>query len=314
VLNISGDISIYLAIERGYFEEEGLRVDMVPFRSGTEQIPLLATNHLQFGAASLDAALLNAVARGVDLRIVGEKARQHGKYQGVGVIVRADLYANGTLDQIEELRGRNFAVVSVGNTTDLYVERTLQKGGLTPSDVSITTMPIADMAGAMANGAIDAAWMFEPFTTLTTRAGIGRQLVDVSQVAPEFYLQFLLVAEQFAEQNPEAVRRFITAHLRGQRDYYRAFVTRESPDSEREALIDLWVKYTAVKDRALYEEMGYSAVEPNGYIDPAVLDIFQDWAFQKGLIPQKVDIRKVIDPQYAEYAVGRLGRLPDPFR
>jgi NitT/TauT family transport system substrate-binding protein len=202
----------------------------------------------------------------------------------------------------------------VGNTTDLYVERTLQKGGLTPADVSLTTMPIADMAGAMANGAIDAAWMFEPFTTLTTRAGIGRQVVDVSQVAPEFYLQFLLVAEQFAEQNPEAVRRFVTAHMRGQRDYYRAFVTRESPDSEREALIDQWVKYTAVKDRGLYEEMGYSAVEPNGYIDPAVPDIFQDWALQKGLIAQRVDMRKLIDPQYTEYAVGRLGRLPDPFR
>src|SRR5204862_3133762 len=100
----------------------------------------------------------------------------------------------------------------------------------------------------------------------------------------------------------------------GQRDYYRAVVTRESPDSEREALIDLWFKYTAVKDRALYEEMGYSAVEPNGYIDPAVLDLFQDWAFQKGLIGQKVDIRKLIDSQYTEYAVGRLGRLPDPFR
>ena len=57
VLNTLGDAGIYIALERGYFADEGLQVELVPFRSGQEQIPALATNQIQFGSGSLDVQI-----------------------------------------------------------------------------------------------------------------------------------------------------------------------------------------------------------------------------------------------------------------
>jgi NitT/TauT family transport system substrate-binding protein len=311
VLNTLGDAGIYLALERGYFEAEGLQVELVPFRSGQEQIPAVATNQIQFASGSLDVSILNAVARDVNIRIVQDKGRNGDTYSGAGIVVRSTLYANGTVDELAKMKGKSLGISVIGTTTDLYLQRALQPVGLTLDDISMTVVPMTDMAGALANGAVDSAWLFEPWTALVTGADIGRILIDSSKIAPDFYSQFLIVSEQFARENPEAVRRFVTAHLRGQRDYYRAFVLGEGGD--REAIIGYWMKYTSVKDRALYDRMGYGAVEPNGYIDPAILEVFQDWAFDNGRLPQKVDIRKLIDPQYIQYAVERLGRLPERF-
>ncbi|HZU06298.1 MAG TPA: ABC transporter substrate-binding protein [Chloroflexota bacterium] len=313
VLNIAGDAGIYIALERGYFTDEGLRVELVSFRSGQEQIPALATNQIQFGSGSLDVSLLNAVARDIHLRIVQDKGRNSSAYSGAGIVVRTDLYTDGSLDEIQELQGKTLAISVIGTTTDLYLERALAQAGLTLDDINLTIIPIVNMTSALANRAVDAAWMFEPFTAQALIADVGRILIDTSKIAPHFYSQFLLVSEQFAQQNPEAVRRFVTAHLRGQRDYYYAFVSGERTE-DREAIIEYLIKYTAVKDRTLYDRMGYGAVEPNGYIDPTVLEEFQDWAFQKGRLAQKVDIHKLIDPQYVQYAVERLGRLPERFR
>src|SRR5262245_50739707 len=178
----------------------------------------------------------------------------------------------------------------------------------------MTALGLPETMTALSNRAIELAWLGEPVMTFARTSDVGRVLAWSSEIAPEFYLQFLMVSDQFARQDPEAVRRFVTAHLRGQRDYYRAFVTRESSDSEREAIIEYLMQYTPLKDRALYDRMGYVAVEPNGYVDPAVLEQFQDWVFQKGRVPQKVDMRALIDPQYVNYAVERLGKLPDRYR
>jgi NitT/TauT family transport system substrate-binding protein len=103
----------------------------------------------------------------------------------------------------------------------------------------------------------------------------------------------------------------VTAHLRGQRDYYRAFVSNEA---DRQEIIQWLTKYTAVKDPAMYERMRYHAVEPNGYVDPRPIERFQDFCIDKGLLPTRVDLAQLIDPQFVQYALERLGRLPDPYR
>ena len=73
----------------------------------------------------------------------------------------------------------------------------------------------------------------------------------------------------------------MTAYLRGQRDYYRAFQLRQD-EALRQEIIQIAVKETTVKDPALYERMGSHAVEPNGYLDVPVIADMQDWYVRRG--------------------------------
>ena len=105
------------------------------------------------------------------------------------------------------------------------------------------------------------------------------------------------------------MRRFAVAHLRAQRDYWRAFVKEEGGKDE---IIQIFTKHTAIKDPALYARMSMHGVEPNGLVDERVLNDMQDFFVRVGNQREKIDLGRVIDRSYVDYALARLGRVPTP--
>jgi len=312
VIGIFVDIGLLIAQERGYYQEEGLEVRFETFRNGAEEVPALASDQIQFGTAALDPSLFNAVARDIPLKIVSEKSRNSPAHGTGAVVARADLYDSGALNQLSQLKGRKFAVPSPG-IPQRYAELALQKGGLALEDIEQVTIPFPDMPAALANGSVDAAWMNEPYLVLAEERGFARRLASAADLYPRLITNVLIISAGFGQEKPEAARRFVTAYLRGQRDFYRGFQLGQD-EALRQQIIQIAVKETPVKEAALYEKMGFHAVEPNGYIDAAVVAEMQDWFAGRGLIPEPVDVSKVIDRQYLDYALQRLGTLPDPYR
>jgi hypothetical protein len=69
-------------------------------------------------------------------------------------------------------------------------------------------------------------------------------------------------------------------------------------------------KYTPLKDEALIRKMPPTGMNPDGYLDAQRLAEYQDWFAARGHVPQKVDVAKVYDPSFAEYANSVLGPYP----
>jgi ABC-type nitrate/sulfonate/bicarbonate transport system substrate-binding protein len=170
------------------------------------------------------------------------------------------------------------------------------------------TIPFPDMPAALANGSIDAAWMNEPFATVSAERGFARKLATAAELWPTLVTNVLMVSDHFAQSQPEAVRRYVAAHLRAQRDYYRAFVLAEDP-ALRAEIVRILTANTNVKDPTLYDRMAIHAVDPNGTVDPAIVAEVQDWFASKGVVPVKADPQRIVDRQYLDYATQRLGRI-----
>ena len=64
-----------IALERGYFQEQGLNVEFTQFDSTARMTPSLASGQLDVGAGGVGAALFNAIGRGVPIKIVGPQAQ-----------------------------------------------------------------------------------------------------------------------------------------------------------------------------------------------------------------------------------------------
>jgi NitT/TauT family transport system substrate-binding protein len=154
---------------------------------------------------------------------------------------------------------------------------------------------------------VDAAWLVEPFTAIVEAQGTARTVVSSGDAYPGAVTMVLVVSPGFARNHPDAVRRFVVAHLRGQRDYYRAIVKDEGG---RDEVIASLIAHTPVKDPGLYSRMGMHAVDPNGTMDERVLDDYQDYFVRMGTQQRKLDLGRVIDRSYVDYALQRLGRLP----
>src|SRR5688500_2999672 len=69
----STDAPIHIAQERGYFREQGLDVELMRFNSTADQIAALGTGQLAVGVGGVNAALFNAFAQDVPIRIVADK-------------------------------------------------------------------------------------------------------------------------------------------------------------------------------------------------------------------------------------------------
>src|SRR5207248_5674658 len=70
---------LFLAISHGYFAEEGLEPELLPFDSGEQALPVLATGQVEVSTLGLSAGLFGAIARGAELKIVaGNSSNEPG--------------------------------------------------------------------------------------------------------------------------------------------------------------------------------------------------------------------------------------------
>jgi NitT/TauT family transport system substrate-binding protein len=302
-----GEAGVFDAIEKGYFREEGIEVELVPFRVSAEMTAPLATGEIAFGSMGLDASLFNAVERGIPIKIVGYNAIINERDTSGSWMVRQDLIDSGRFKELSDLRGMKVVINTPGGTGAVWAERVLAKGGLTPDDVEFTTLGFADQPAAYANKGIDTGFLVEPFVSVAESQGTASILLPSGQFfLPGLPVMNLVMSPVFAQQQPEAARRILVAYLRGQRDYYRTWVKNEGG---REEFDQILIKHTPIKEPRLFTRMATHDVDVNGAMDPTVMNEMQDYFVKYGTLPQKVDLSKVIDGSYAEYAVSRIGRL-----
>jgi NitT/TauT family transport system substrate-binding protein len=306
ILQIAAEAGVFLALERGYFREEGVEVELTPVR-GADRMPAFASGAIQVADGSPDPALFNAMERDIDLRLVASNSVVVPNEASAAVVVRRDLIDSGRYRSLNDLAGMTVGISSSGGGAgDVYLERSLAVAGLTLADISTTVVAMPDTVAALANKAVDAAWAIEPALTLSERQGVATRTVVLGDAYPGAISSVVMMSPQFTQDQPEAARRFVTAHLRGQRDYYRAFVKNEGG---RDQIVPILIKHTALKDPDLYGIIGWHGVDPNGDLDERMLNDWQDHYIKWGSQRQRLDMSKVVDHSFIDYALARLGRI-----
>src|SRR5262249_50688162 len=113
----------------------------------------------------------------------------------------------------------------------------------------------------------------------------------------------IIYGQRFAEEQPEAAKRWMVAYLRGIRAYTDSVVKGD----DRAGIETILAAHTPVKDPALYAKMQPTGFDPNGRLEVQSLEADQDWFMQLGLQQKRADLSKIIDYQYVDGAVARLG-------
>jgi NitT/TauT family transport system substrate-binding protein len=299
---------LQLALDRGYFTAQGLDVETVLITSGAEMVPALATNQIQVGNGAPSAALFNALARGVNIRLVADFAHAGPPSDTVhAIVVRKELWDSGAVRSAADLKGgRVFAGIGVSGTiSDRLLIKALAQEGTNADGIELQYMPIPDIYAALANGRIDAGSMTEPLTTQAVQQGVATVLYPVGAVIPGAILSVLQYSAQFATEQPDAATRFMVGYLHGVRDYHDAFVLQK----DRDAAINTLLESMSPKDRRMWETAHYITTDQNGAIDVNDLMDSAEFYLQQGEIAGPLpDFSKFIDTRFAEAAAQILGR------
>ncbi|MGH2400162.1 MAG: ABC transporter substrate-binding protein, partial [bacterium] len=99
------DAGFFVAQEKRYFAEEGLAVEFIPFQTAALMVAPLGVGQLDAGGGAVSAGLFNALARGIDLRIVADKATIRTGQSYEGLVIRKDLVDAGRFRGMQDLKG-----------------------------------------------------------------------------------------------------------------------------------------------------------------------------------------------------------------
>src|SRR5581483_7798543 len=147
------DAGVFIASARGYFAEQGLNVDSQPFQSGPNTIVPLASGDLDVAGGTFSIALLNAIDRGVRLRVVADKGTSRPGFEFSQVVLRRDLLDSGQVHDVADLRGRRVAVASLRSGAEAIAHQVLAQGGVGIDEVTLVPLGYPDMLVAYANDA-----------------------------------------------------------------------------------------------------------------------------------------------------------------
>jgi NitT/TauT family transport system substrate-binding protein len=306
VLGITAGAGNYLGAGQGYFAEEGLDVEFVPFRTGVEQIPALATGQLDVGAGATGGALFNAIAQDLPIRIVADHGGIRNGWSSAALVLRKELLDGGRVHDYADLRGLRYALTSTaGNATQVELDKALRQGGMRIEDVEVAELGFPETLSALSNNAVDGTVIVEPFVTLAEERGLGGIWRRVPEYLPVHQTGVLIYGPSIMQAPGDVAVRFMKGYLRGARDYNVAVERRDA--AVREQVIAILMEHTTLKDRALYDRISYAWLDPDGRV---VMDSIADdlsWYVDHGYVRERLDVARVVDSSFAERAVAQLG-------
>ncbi len=301
------EAGLYLALEKGYFQEQGLAVETVvaPNASLADMVPQLATGGLDVGQGGILPALFNAFLRDTGIRVVAAAAVvEPGR--STAFLVRKALFEAGDVREYAALRGKTLAGSPSLSITYIAYMTALERGGLQPGDVRIVPLTFPDTVPALANGAIDAALLVEPFAAAAVERGAAVRWREMADLLPHWPLTLWVYSPRLVYDQPDVGRRFMIALLRGVRAYEDAVTKRVGWVEAVTAL----TKHTAIKDPALYDKMTLLKLPTSGELQLDRLQQALDWFIQAGAVPQPPDLSQLIVTEFTDYA----SRLLGPYR
>jgi NitT/TauT family transport system substrate-binding protein len=215
----------FTALHDGLFTREGLKINYTPAVSSDTAIAQQLKGQLDISAGNYVSYVEYNAEHGSPIEVVAEGSVTQ---QGAQTLFTMPSSHINTLSQ---LKGKLIGVNAPGNIEFLLDEAVLQQNGVNPKSVEFPTgkdpasapfadggaIPFPEMAGLLASGKLAAATLPEPFASEAEQQYGAVPLADLNQGATSnFPIEGYVVTKQWAQQNPNTLKRFLAALEIGQ--------------------------------------------------------------------------------------------------
>jgi NitT/TauT family transport system substrate-binding protein len=195
---------LYVAKEKGFFDEQGLDVDINVFKSGTEQQQALVADAVLIGSGGVTEPL-TMQAQGVDTAI----------FTFIQDALVYKIMAKPEIKTLDDLKGKTMAVSRAGALSEQIVKIALTKEGKDPSMLKYQQAGGSTQRfAALQAGAVDAAILDAPSNQLAQKAGYT-MLVDVPKLLPGFPYEVGYAKKDAIAKNRDVFVRYTRGYIKG---------------------------------------------------------------------------------------------------
>ncbi|HEY1372304.1 MAG TPA: ABC transporter substrate-binding protein [Candidatus Binatia bacterium] len=217
---------LWVGREANLFEKQGLKVEVAFIRSGTTMSQALLAGELAV-AQTGGPAVIQAAVGGADFVLLAV------------ALNTTPIVIMGTVNKMEELKGKAIGVTRYGANTDISARYALRKYNLVPDkDVALVQLDeYAGIMGGIASGRIAAGALSDPFTMHAAKLGY-KELANVGALGLEFPFVTLTAKKSYVRDHADIVQRFMRAYVEAIALY------KNKPDFAAKVT----QKYTGIKD------------------------------------------------------------------
>jgi NitT/TauT family transport system substrate-binding protein len=199
-LKVLAFLPAYVARAQGFWEDEGLDVNIIEFKGDADAVQALAGDAVDVNVAALQGAL-NMIKGGQDVRVV---------WGGMNV---ADFswYMQPQYKGWEDLKGKKFAVTSPGSLTELLLKAIAKENGLDPEkDLEIVKVGTTSNAfAALRSGTIDVAFLSPPTKYQAEEEGFKLLATQAEEIATDWPKEVVYAKQEVIDGSPNTMRAFL---------------------------------------------------------------------------------------------------------
>jgi len=281
----------YVAVDRGYFKEEGIDLEF-DYRFETDGMKLVGAGELPFAVVSGEQVPL-ARAQGLPVVYVMEW------WQKFPVVVVS--FADKNIKTPADLVGKSVGLPGFFGASYIGWRGLLYKAGVKEADIKTQDIGFTQVA-ALQQGKVDAAVVYINNEPVQLRAaGLNVDVIAVSD-SVSMVANGIVTNEKTIKEQPELVRGFVRALMRGVKD---AMADPELAFNTSKKFVEGLgsdPKNDAIQQQVLAETIKLWQGGTLGKSDPAAWDTTQDVLLSMGLLKEKIDDAKLFTNQFIDEA------------
>lgn len=260
-LPIANAAAMYLGMQEGFFEEEGLEVEPTVLGGGNEIITGLVAGDYDFGFVGYISAGV-ALSQNVPVCVVtANDATGTSEDDDWQALVAG---ADAGIESPQDLAGTTIGINALGGVAEVLIKAGLDAEDVDPDSVEFIEVPFPEVPAAISAGRIDAGYASEPFITSVLDEGGEVVFAPQSALAPEYPNGSYAASEEFLAERGDVVERFVRAmdrsveYARDNEDAVREIIPTytEIPPEVVERM-RLPVFTSELDEQAIDEQMGF---------------------------------------------------------
>jgi NitT/TauT family transport system substrate-binding protein len=284
----------YVAINQGFFEEEGVTLELSNGQGADKVMTAIISGQVDIGFSGPEACVYVYNEGKEDYAIVfAQLTKRDGSFL-VGREPEPDF-------SWENLKGSYIIGGRKGGMPEMTLEYVLRKHGLEPNvDLTVdTSVQFAVMAGAFTGGTGEYVALFEPTATMLEKEEKGYVLASIGQDSGEIPYTAYYAKKSFIENNEDLIQRFTNAIYKGQK-----WVDTHSPEEIAEAIQEFFPDTdleTLTNVARRYKEIDAWNKDP--VLKEHSFDLMQTVMEEAQVLDKRAPHDKIVDNSFAEKAI-----------
>ena len=284
----------YVAIAKGFMEEEGLEIEITTGQGADKVMTAVIAGQSDIGFAGPEASIYVYNEGKEDYcQVFAQLTQKDGSF----------LVSREPTDNFswQDLKGKTIIPGRKGGVPYMTFEYVLKKNGLNPeTDLVLDDSIKFDlMAGAFTGGTADYVTLFEPTATMTEQAGKGYIVASVGEASGEIPYTAYFAKKSYIEENSDIIQKFTNAIYKGQK-WVEEHTMQEVAEAIKDFFPDTDVELLA---QVLQSYKDIDAWKTDPVMKEESYNLLQTVMEEAGELKQRAPFDKVINNTFAEKAV-----------